>query len=92
MKRHDWTKLRKFMPPGSEGGAETKWVFPDKFFDQLPEVMKDASPLPGEEALYARINAVLEAAKKDPVLKASMIDEAQKAEKELIDPLLQFRN
>jgi len=94
MKRHDWTKLPSISPPGGDGGGsgEKKWVLPEKFFDQLPAVMKDAPPLPGEEALYARIHAVLAAAQQDPALKAAMIDEAQKTEKELVDPLLQFRN
>ncbi|WP_026730722.1 DUF1214 domain-containing protein, partial [Flavobacterium denitrificans] len=32
------------------------------------------------------------AAKKDPALKKAMIEEAHKADKELVDPLLQFRN
>jgi hypothetical protein len=93
MKQHDWRKLPKLSSPtGDSGAGETKWVFPDKFFDQLPLVMKDAPPLPGEEALYAQVQAVLAAVQKDPALKAAMIDEATKAEKELVDPLLQFRN
>ena len=32
------------------------------------------------------------AARAEPTLKAAMIDEATKADKELVDPLLQFRN
>ncbi|HKP36187.1 MAG TPA: DUF1254 domain-containing protein [Pyrinomonadaceae bacterium] len=93
MKQHDWGKLPKLSSPtGDSGASETKWVFPDKFFDELPLVMKDAPPLPGEEARYAQIKAVLAAAQKDSALKAAMTDEAGEAEKELIDPLLQFRN
>jgi len=93
MKTHDWRTLPKLKSPtGDDGAGETKWVFPDKFFDELPSVLKDAPPLPGEEARYAQINAVLAAAQKNPVLKTAMIDEATKAERELVDPLLQFRN
>ena len=93
MKVHDWTKLPKFATPGGSGGqTETRWVFPETFLDQLPEVLKDAPALPGEEARYAEIFAVLSAAQKDPALKKAMIDEATKADKELVDPLLQFRN
>lgn len=93
IKQHDWTKLPKFAPPTSDSGSgETRWVFPDKFFDQLPDVLNDAPPLPGEEARYAQIFAVLDAAQKDPALKQAMIDEATKAEENLIGPLLQFRN
>jgi hypothetical protein len=93
MTHHDWRKLPKFTPPrGSGGEAETAWVFPETFFDQLPVVLRDAPPLPGEEARYAQILAVVAAAQKDPTLKRAMIDEATKAEKQLVDPLLQFRN
>jgi len=91
MKTQDWTKLPKF-PSAAEGAAETKWVFPDKFVDQLPAVFQDAPPLPGEEARYKQVLAVIDAAKQDPALKNAMIDEATKTEKELIDPLLEFRN
>jgi hypothetical protein len=93
MKTHDWNKLPKLKSPtGDDGSGETKWVFPDKFFDELPTVLRDAPPLPGEEARYAQINAVIAAAQKNPSLKMAMIDEATKAEKDLVDPLLQFRN
>lgn len=93
MKKQDWSKLPTLPSPAKEGDSdETKWVFPDKFFDELPAVLKDAPPLPGEESRYAQVLAVIEAIKKDPALKKAVIDEANKAEKELIDPLLQFRN
>jgi hypothetical protein len=94
MKQHDWTTLPTFAPPRGDGGgqAETKWVFPDRFFDELPQVLADAPPLPGEEALYAQVLAVIEAARRDPSLKKAMIDEAALVEKDVINPLLQFRN
>ncbi|WP_287255856.1 DUF1254 domain-containing protein [Mesorhizobium sp.] len=93
MKTHDWRQLPTLGDPAAGGGsAETKWVFPDTFFDQLPDVLKDAPPLPGEEARYAQIRAVITAAQRDAALKAALADEAAQAEKELIDPLLQFRN
>ncbi|AMO25311.1 hypothetical protein UC35_07360 [Ramlibacter tataouinensis] len=93
MKLRDWAKLPKSPPAaaGSEAG-ESRWVFPEKFLQQLPEVMADAPPLPGEEARYAQILAVIEAALHDPVLEAAMVDEATKCEEELVKPLLQFRN
>jgi hypothetical protein len=92
MKRHDWSKLPKFPSPGLGGGAETKWVFPDKLIEQLPIVLADAPPLPGEEARYAQMLAIVEATKADPALKNAVGDEAAKAESELVAPLLQFRN
>jgi hypothetical protein len=91
MKLHDWSKLPKFPSPGS-GGGETKWVFPETFFDQLPLVLADAPPLPGEEARYAQMLAVVNATKEDPQLKKAVIDEATKTESEMVAPLLQFRN
>jgi hypothetical protein len=92
MKPHDWSKVPSFPSSASGGGAETKWVFPETFIDQLPLVLADAPPLPGEEARYAQIFAVIDAVKKNPALKTALVDEATKAEKELVDPLLQFRN
>jgi hypothetical protein len=92
MKRHDWSKLPKFPSPGSGDGAETKWVFPDKFIDQLALVLADALALPGEEARYAQMLAVIDATKENPALKQAVIDEATKTESELVRPLFQFRN
>lgn len=91
MKRRDWAKLPKF-PAQEQGEAETKWVQPDKIFDVLPAVLKDAPPLSGEAARYEQVLAVIAAAEKNPELKTAMIDEATRADKDLIDPLLQFRN
>jgi hypothetical protein len=91
--RHDWTKLPKFNPGKSDGGSEeSKWVFPEKFFDQLPLVLNDAPPQPGEESRYAAILAVITAAQDSPGLKKALIDEAATCEAELVHPLLQFRN
>lgn len=92
MKRHDWSKLPRFPSPDSGGGAETKWVFPDKFIEQLPLVLADAPPLPGEEARYAQMLAVIAATKDDPALQKAVVDEAAKTESEMVTPLLQFRN
>lgn len=93
MKRRDWAALPAFPKPANTGTTgETNWVLPGKFFDELPVVMADAPALPGEQGLYAQIRAVLEAAKHDPALKKAMIDEAAQTQKELIDPLLQFRH
>lgn len=91
IKQRDWRQQPKF-PAQQQGTAETKWVTPDTFFDELPALLKDAKPLPGEEARYAQMTALSAIAKSDPQLKAAMIDEAKKADSEVIDPLLQFRN
>ena len=38
-------------------------MLPDRFVDELAAVLADAPPLPGEEARYAQVRAVLAAAK-----------------------------
>jgi len=91
LKSIEWQKLpQKPAVPGGE--RETQWVYPEKFFDELPAVFADAPALPGEEARYAQVLAVLEAAKSNPTLKQSMIDAAKEAEKQLVEPLFEFRN
>jgi hypothetical protein len=91
MNRRDWSKSQKF-PAEASGESETKWVLPEKFVEQLPLVMNDAPPLPGEEARYGRIRAVLAAAQKEPALKQAMTDEATKTDKDVVGPLFEFRN
>jgi hypothetical protein len=87
----DWSKVPNF-PNTSKGEEETKWVVPDTFFDVLAAVMKEVPPLPGEEALYANIQSVLDAASKDPKLHAALVSSAVEADKNLITPLFQFHN
>lgn len=91
MKSIEWSKLPK-VPGASHGEEETRWVFPEKFFDELPKVLADAPPLPGEEARYAQVLAVLAAAKDNGELKQAMIEAARDAEENLVNPLFQFRN
>jgi hypothetical protein len=91
MKTRDWSKAKSL--PGADGGEqETKWVPPEKFFAELPMVLEDAPPLPGEEPRYAAIRTLLAAANDDPKLMAAINDEVAKADKDLVAPLLQFRN
>jgi len=89
MKTTDWSKLPSFPTPDVEG--ESKWVVPEKFFDQLPVILDSVRPLPGEEALYASIRQVLEAAEKDPALKQTLIEVAVETDKEVISPLFNWK-
>lgn len=91
MKTRDWAALPKVAAP-PQGDEETQWVFPDKFVDELPSVLADAPPLPGEEARYAQVLAVLAAARNDPRLKQAMSEGAKEADEQLVKPLFQFRN
>ena len=90
MKTTDWSKSPSFPAPAGPGG-ETKWVQPDKFFDQLTAVMKLVPPLPGEEALYSWINSVFDAAGKDPEIKKALVESFVAADKEIIAPLFQWK-
>ncbi|MFM0167676.1 DUF1254 domain-containing protein [Paraburkholderia sediminicola] len=92
MKTKDWKSTPSFPPPSTDGNGEVKWVIPEKFFDELPQVMKMVPPQPGEEALYHMIQSVLDAAAKDPQVKATLTETAKAAEVDLIAPLFEFHN
>jgi hypothetical protein len=91
MKTMDWKNSPVFPAPPSTGG-ETKWVDPEKFFDQLPLILNQIPPMPGEESLYATFQSVLDAAAKDPKIKQTLTQTAVAAEKDLISPLFDFHN
>jgi hypothetical protein len=91
MKSIDWSTIAK-LPSMKTGEQEVKWVPPESFVDTLPAVLADAPPLPGEEARYAQVLAVFEAAKSNPKIKAAMTQGAAEADEELVKPLFEFRN
>ncbi|MFF2622957.1 DUF1254 domain-containing protein [Oerskovia jenensis] len=91
VKHIDWASIPQLPgPPVTD--EETRWVFPDRFVDELPAVLADAPPLPGEEARYAQVLAVLDAVSRDPALRAAMTAGAHEADEELVQPLFQFRS
>jgi hypothetical protein len=53
--------------------------------------MRQVPPLPGEEALYAWISSVLDAAAKDSEVKKTLQETAVAVEREMITPFLQWR-
>ena len=67
------------------------WVDPAVFFEQLPEVMKQVPPMPGEEALYKWIGSLLEAAAKDPEVMTTLKETAFSADKEIVAPMMEWR-
>jgi hypothetical protein len=91
MKSTDWGKLPT-LPQATQGKGETRWVFPEKLFEELPMVLKQAPPLPGEQALYAQILFVLEAAKSDNHVMEVLAKAAADADQQIVEPLFQFRN
>src|SRR5271156_6235855 len=91
MKTVDWKSTPDLPgPPASSG--ETKWVIPEKFFDELQVILKTVPPMPGEEALYVNFQAVLDVTAKDPKLKQVLTQTAVASEKEIVDPLFDFHN
>jgi hypothetical protein len=93
MKTIDWKNAPDIANPGdSGGGEETRWVVPEKYFDQFPEILDMVAPLPGEEAMYAQFRWLMDVAAKNPALKAAIVDEAVKAEAEVITPFLQWKH
>jgi hypothetical protein len=91
MKSTDWSKM-KVLAPQEKGEGETRFVFPEKFFDELPAILADSPPLPGEEARYAQVLAVIKAAKNDPRIGEALIEGAKEADEKLVAPLFHFRN
>jgi hypothetical protein len=85
----DWSKLPSF-GSGDASAEEIKWVDPTKFWDELPTVLEQTPPQPGEQALYAQARALLAAAQKDPAIKAAIVDEAAQTDAKLVAPLFSF--
>jgi len=94
MKTIDWSEAPSIPAPADQdsGGGETRWVVPEKFFDQLGGVLDGVPPLPGEEAMYAQFRWLLDVAAKDPELKQAIVDEAVATEKEIITPFFRWEH
>ncbi len=92
MKSMAWSQAPTIPGPQSTGGAETQWVVPEKFFDQLGTVLDSVPPLPGEAALYAQFRALLDAGAKDPAIKQLMVASAVEADREIIAPFHEWRH
>jgi len=85
MKIVEWAELPTIpAPPADASAGETKWVVPEKFFDQLGQVLDTVPPLPGEEAMYAQFRALLDTAKQDPAIHQVLVDTAVATEKDVI--------
>jgi hypothetical protein len=91
MQTKDWAKAPVF-PSAGGGNEETKWVDPNAFFDELGGVLNEVPPLPGEEALYANVRAILDAAKADPKVRATLVAAANDSDKNVVTPMFQFKD
>ncbi|HEX6749548.1 MAG TPA: DUF1214 domain-containing protein [Longimicrobium sp.] len=87
-KRRDWRRAATL--PGDVD--EVRRVDPAKFLERLPRVLRDAPPLPGEEAHYAEMLAVLAAAAGDDALASAVLHEVRMADCDVVGPLAEFRN
>lgn len=78
----------------ASNGKETKWVTPEKFFDedQLAKVLEIVPPLKGEEDLYAQLKELLAAAKSDPAIKEALVKTAQETENTIIKSFFLWKN
>lgn len=94
MKTIDWKNTPNIPNPnaGKASGGETKWVIPEKFFDQFPKVLEMVPPLPGEEALYAQFRQLMDAADKDPAIKKLLVQTAVESEKDIIKPFFEWKH
>jgi hypothetical protein len=92
MKTLDYADLPHFpAPPPSSDGGESKWVDPERFFDELPAALDDVPPLPGEEAIYANLRQLVNAARADPALAKLLTETAVASEREIVLPTFQWR-
>jgi hypothetical protein len=92
MRTIDWSEAPAIPNLEQRGEAETRWVVPEKFFDQFPEVLDMVPPLPGEEALYAQFRWLMDVAASDPGLKQAIVEEGVATEKEVIEPFLRWQH
>jgi hypothetical protein len=96
MKTVEWNKAPVITPSGATASAgaeagETKWVIPEKFFDQFGEVLNTVPPLPGEEALYAQFRSMMDVASRDSSVKEALVSTAVDTERDVIGPFFQWQ-
>jgi hypothetical protein len=89
-KTKDWANAPAIPGPKSSGG-ETKWVVPEKFFDEFGTVLDTVAPLPGEEAMYGQFRALLQAAARDPEIKKLLTKVAVETERDVIHPFFEWK-
>lgn len=93
LKNITWNEAPNIDVPQSDTSeGETKWVVPEKFFDEFPAVLAAVPPLPGEEALYAQYRQLMNAAKADPELKKVLVETAIETDKEVIQQFFRWKH
>jgi hypothetical protein len=90
-KQRDWSSLAK-QTVGSGGGAETPWVNPETFPEDLARVVLSVPPMAGEETLHSLFRSLADAAATNPKVKELLKQAAVEADKTIVAPLADFRN
>jgi hypothetical protein len=91
MKTMDYAGL-PHLPAAASGDGETRWVVPERFFEQLPGVLDGVPPLPGEEAIYVNLRQLLNAAKADLTVARLLSETAVAAERDIVGPFFEWRH
>jgi hypothetical protein len=92
MKSFEYASIPSIGEKPDPAAGETKWVVPDKFFDQLDNVLNKVPPLPGEEALYAQFRHLVAAGKKNPDVRRWMNESAEQTDKTVIADFFKWKN
>lgn len=89
-KTTQWSTLPVVDGPSAGSGGETTWVAPERFFDQLGEVLDSVAALPGEESLYGQFRVLLETAAASADTKNALTETAVATEGSVIAPFLKW--
>ncbi|MDO6406476.1 DUF1254 domain-containing protein [Pantoea phytobeneficialis] len=92
MKSFEYSKIPAIGDKPDPSTGEVHWVIPDKFFDQLENVLNKVPPLPGEEAMYAQFRHLVAAGNKDPQVRKWMDEAAEQTDKTVIADFFKWKN
>ena len=92
MKSFEYANIPAIGDKPDASSGETKWVIPEKFFDQFSNVLDKVPPLPGEEAMYAQFRHLVEAGKKKPEIRKWMDETAVETDKTVITEFFKWKN
>ncbi len=91
-KEHGVVQAQVVSAMGESTRNACRWVQPDRFFDDLSEILSDHPVQAGEELVHARAIELLQASANDSSLHEQLQYWAQEFEKEVIEPMFDFRN
>lgn len=92
MQSYEYSKIPSIGDQPDPNAGETKWVVPEKFFDQFANVLDNVPALPGEEAMYAQYHQLVAAGKKDPQIRKWMDEAAAETDKTVIAEFFKWKN